>query len=118
MNIELSKIYHILDWIKRQLYLDSISETAKNRIVYRGEVYECDLGIGVGSEMQKNRPCLIIQANIGNINSGNVIIAPITHTNKPIPSMAHILPYIPIMDNYYLMDKLIYLIFKLLVKLD
>ena len=40
--------------------------------------------------MQKNRPCLVIQANIGNINSSNVIVAPITHTNNPIPSMTHI----------------------------
>ena len=40
--------------------------------------------------MQKERPGLIIQGNVGNINSSNVIVAPITHTDKPIPSMAHI----------------------------
>ena len=92
MKIELSKIQYILEWVKRQLYLDSISEKAKNRIVRRGEVYQCDFGIGVGSEMQKDRPCLIIQGNVGNINSSNVIVAPITHTDKPIPSMSHITP--------------------------
>ena len=40
--------------------------------------------------MQKERPCVIIQSDVGNINSSNVIVAPITHTEKPIPSMAHI----------------------------
>ena len=80
----------MLDWLKRKLYLDSISDKAKTRKVMRGEVYECDFGIGIGSEMQKIRPCVIIQGNVGNINSSNVIVAPITHTEKSIPSMAKI----------------------------
>ena len=42
------------------------------------------------SEMQKERPCLIVQGNVGNINSGNVIVAPITHNSKNIPSMTPI----------------------------
>lgn len=40
--------------------------------------------------MQKERPCVIIQSDVGNINSSNVIVAPITHTEKPIPPMANI----------------------------
>lgn len=40
--------------------------------------------------MQKLRPCVIIQSNVGNISSSNVIVAPITHTEKEIPSMAKI----------------------------
>ena len=40
--------------------------------------------------MQKDRPCVIIQGNVGNINSSNVIVAPITHTDKPLPCMAKI----------------------------
>ena len=91
-KIELAKMQHLLDWTKRQIYLDCTAEKAKNRVVHRGEIYQCDFGVGVGSEMQKERPCLIIQGNVGNINSSNVIVAPITHTNKPIPSMAHIEP--------------------------
>ena len=91
-KISISKIQHLLEWIKTQIYLDSISDKAKNRIVRRGEIYQCNFGIGIGSEMQKERPCLIIQGNVGNINSSNVIVAPITHTDKPIPSMAHFEP--------------------------
>lgn len=102
INISLSKIQHLLDWNKTQIYLDSISENAKNRIVRRGEIYECNFGIGIGSEMQKERPCLIIQGNVGNINSSNVIVAPITHTNKPIPSMAHFVPKLDSNNNIIL----------------
>lgn len=93
-KIAISKVQHILEWTKTQIYLDSNVEKAKNRIVHRGEVYHCNFGIGIGSEMQKDRPCLIIQGNVGNINSSNVIVAPITHTTKPIPSMAYITPQV------------------------
>ncbi len=89
-RITVAKVQHILEWTKTQIYLDTNSEKAKSRIVRRGEVYKCNFGIGVGSEMQKERPCVIIQSDVGNINSSNVIVAPITHTFKPIPSMAHI----------------------------
>lgn len=37
--------------------------------------------------MQKERPFVIIQSDVGNINSSNVIVV---HTSKPILSMAHI----------------------------
>lgn len=69
-----------------KIYLDTNSDKAKNRIVRRGEVDKCNFGIGIGSEMQKKRPRVIIQSDVGNINSSNVIVAP----EKPIPSMAHI----------------------------
>lgn len=91
MNIDLEKTQSMLEWLKTKLFLDSISNKAKSRIVHRGEVYECNFGIGIGSEMQKDRPCVIIQGNVGNINSSNVIVAPITHTDKPLPCMAKII---------------------------
>lgn len=90
IQISVLKVQHILDWTKTKLYMDVNSEKAKSRIVRRGEVYQCNFGIGIGSEMQKERPCVIIQGNVGNLNSGNVIVAPITHASKTIPSMAHI----------------------------
>ena len=45
---------------------------------------------GIGSEIQKDRPCVIIQSNVRNFNSGTVIVAPITHTDKELPCMAEI----------------------------
>ena len=92
LDIKLEKVQNMLEWVKIKLYLDSISNNAKTRIVHRGEVYECNFGIGIGSEMQKIRPCVIIQGNVGNINSSNVIVAPITHTDKALPCMAKISP--------------------------
>lgn len=90
MKVDLEKIQNILSWIKEQIFLDSISSTAKSRKVKRGEIYICNFGYGVGSEIQKERPCVIIQNDIRNFNSGTVIVAPITHTNKPLPCMASI----------------------------
>lgn len=84
MQIELSKIQNLLDWIKTKIYLDTISNNAIKRVVRRGKVYKCNFGIGIGSEMQKDRPCIIVQNNTRNSNSGNVIVVPIAHTNKKI----------------------------------
>lgn len=88
LQISVSKVQQILDWTKTKMYMEVNSEKAKSRVVRRGEVYKCNFGIGIGSEMQKERPCVIIQGNVGNLNSGNVIVAPITHASKNIPSMS------------------------------
>ena len=61
------------------LYLDTTVTSAQKRIVFRGQVYFCELGEGAGSEENKERPCIIIQNNLGNKNSGNIIVAPITN---------------------------------------
>lgn len=84
MQIELLKIQNLLDWMKTKIYLDTISANAIKRVVRRGEVYKCNLGIGIGSEMQKERPCIIVQNNARNSRSGNVLVVPISHTNKKI----------------------------------
>jgi mRNA interferase MazF len=76
--ISIDKITRFLDWVKKQIRLDYRSSKAKDRIVFRGEVYGCDLGIGIGSEKRKHRPALILQNDTGNKFSSNTIIAPIT----------------------------------------
>ena len=90
MDKETEKIQNILKWVQEQVFLNSISHRAKNRKVKRGEVYHCNFGFGIGSEIQKERPCVIIQNDIRNFNSGTVIVAPITHTDKELPCMAGI----------------------------
>ena len=80
MNIALARVQKYLDWIKTKLYLDSTAVKASKRVVKRGEVYFCEFGIGIGSEQEKVRPCVILQNDIGNINSPNTIIAPITNS--------------------------------------
>lgn len=90
MQIELNKIQELLDWMKTKLYLHTRVEQSNKRYVKRGQVYNCYFGIGVGNEIQKLRPCIILQNNIGNAKSGNVVVAPITHTCKDIPSIVKI----------------------------
>lgn len=85
MNIDLTKTQQYLEWFKNKLYLNAIAPTAKNRIIYRGQVYRCNLGIGVGSEECKERPCVILQYNSANRTSPNTVVAPITHTTSALP---------------------------------
>lgn len=90
MQVELSKIQNLLNWIKTKIYLDTVSSNAIKRVVRRGEVYKCNFGIGIGSEMQKERPCVVVQNNTRNSHSGNVIVVPISHTNKKISCIVQI----------------------------
>lgn len=87
MQIELDKVQELLEWMKTKLYLNTKVEQANKRFVKRGQVYNCYFGIGIGNEIQKLRPCVVLQNNIGNFKSGNVLVAPITHTFKNIPSI-------------------------------
>lgn len=85
MNIDLTKTQQYLEWFKNKLYLNAIAPSAKNRIIYRGQVYRCNLGVGVGSEECKERPCVILQYNSANRTSPNTVVAPITHTTSALP---------------------------------
>lgn len=80
--------------MKTKLYLDSIAQNARTRTIKRGQVYRCNFGCGIGSEMQKERPALIVQNNIANSRSGNTIVIPITHDNSTLPCVASITPQI------------------------
>ena len=85
MNIDLTKTQQYLEWFKNKLYLNAIAPLAQNRIIYRGQVYLCNLGVGVGSEECKKRPCVILQYNSANRTSPNTVVAPITHTTSALP---------------------------------
>lgn len=85
MNIDLTKTQQYLEWFKNKLYLNAIAPSAKNRILYRGQVYRCNLGVGIGSEECKERPCVILQYNSANRTSPNTVVAPITHTTSALP---------------------------------
>ncbi len=84
-SIEIKKVQAFLRWVDRKFNLTLLAEKAKKRFVKRGQVYKCELGVGIGSEMQKDRPCVIIQNDVGNYRSGNTIVAPITHDNSNYP---------------------------------
>ena len=92
MLIDHTKIQRILDWVKDALRLDANVGNARNRQVRRGEVYRCSFGVGVGSEMQKDRPAVIVQIDSANRTSGNTIVVPITHDTSTLPCMVPITP--------------------------
>lgn len=92
MNIDYSKIERMLDWLKTKLRLDAMSTDARKRTIKRGQVYRCNFGCGVGSEMRKERPAVVIQNNIGNLHSGNTIVIPITHDTSTLPCVANLNP--------------------------
>lgn len=92
MLIEHTKIQKFLDWVKDALRLDSNVASAKNRQIRRGEVYRCNFGVGVGSEMQKERPAVVVQLDSFNRTSGNTIVVPITHDASTFPCMVPIAP--------------------------
>lgn len=92
MKIELGQVQKMLEWLKTKLYLDSISQNARSRAIKRGQVYRCNFGCGIGSEMQKERPAVVIQNDVGNNRSGNTIVIPITHDTSTLPCVAYITP--------------------------
>ena len=94
MEIDYTKIEKMLDWLKVKLKMDASSLSAKKRMVKRGQVYRCNFGCGIGSEMSKERPAVIVQNNIGNLHSGNTIVIPITHDDASLPCVANITPQI------------------------
>lgn len=84
-DIDLQRTQLYINWLKEKLYLNYIAPNAKNRPIYRGEVYRCKFGFGIGSEQSKERPCLILQYNPANLTSPNTIVAPITHAPSNVP---------------------------------
>lgn len=84
MNVNLDRVHTYLDWLKTKIFLDNQATNASKRIVKRGNVYRCYLGRGIGSEEEKERPCVVLQRFDGNVNSPNTIVAPITHTSSTL----------------------------------
>lgn len=102
MKIELSQVQKMIEWLKTKLYLDTISHSARSRLIKRGQVYRCNFGCGIGSEMQKNRPAVIIQNNVGNSRSSNTIVIPITHDTSTLPCVVNITPQTDVNGNIVL----------------
>ncbi len=62
-------------------------------LVYkRGEIWWVDLKPVVGSETEKERPCLILQNNIGNQNGSTTMVAPLLPGLKNYPFVVNLSP--------------------------
>ena len=64
MKIELGQVQRMLEWLKTKLYLDSIAQNARSRAIKRGQVYRCNFGCGIGSEMQKEIQRLLFKMTL------------------------------------------------------
>lgn len=104
MNVDYSQVAKMLEWLKEKIRLDNNSNNAKRRIVKRGQVYRCNFGCGIGSEMNKERPAVIIQNDIGNMHSGNTIVIPITHDTSTLPCVANITPKVDSVTGEVILD--------------
>ncbi len=58
----------------------------------RGEIWWVDLKPIVGSETDKERPCLILQNDIGNQNGATTIVAPLLPGTKTYPCVVNVTP--------------------------
>jgi mRNA interferase MazF len=58
----------------------------------RGEIWWVDLKPVIGSETDKERPCLILQNDIGNQNGTTTIVAPLLPGMKTYPFVVNIAP--------------------------
>ena len=58
----------------------------------RGEIWWVDLKPTVGSETDKERPCLILQNDIGNQNGATTIVAPLLPGTKTYPFVVNVAP--------------------------
>ena len=85
MNIDLQETQNIIDSTKEQVYLQGKTHIGNHAKPRRGQVFNCHLGVGIGSEFQKRRPCVVLSNNVNNVNNSIVIVAPITHTQKDLP---------------------------------
>ena len=88
IQIDLARTQKYLEWMKTKLFLDYTAANAANRNiknVYRGKVYYCSFGVGIGSEQEKNnRPCVVLQRHASNMTSPNTIVAPITKSSSTL----------------------------------
>ncbi|MGD1941577.1 MAG: type II toxin-antitoxin system PemK/MazF family toxin [Leptolyngbyaceae cyanobacterium] len=57
----------------------------------RGEIWWVDLKPVVGHETDKERPCLILQNDIGNQNAATTIVAPLLPGTKTYPFVVNVI---------------------------
>lgn len=53
VNIDLTKTNKLIDWLKNMLYINTKVNLAGKRVVYRGQVYFCELGKELGQKSVK-----------------------------------------------------------------
>lgn len=65
---------------------------AKKLVYKRGEIWWVALDPVIGSETGKERPCLIVQNDVGNKSSDTTIVAPLLPGTKTFPFVVNVSP--------------------------
>lgn len=81
-QIDLFETQEELKWIEKKLDIKANRLVPSYRMnVRRGEVYGCDFGYNLGSEMRGYHPCVILQNNAAS-SMRTAFVAPITHASS------------------------------------
>ncbi|HCL4480353.1 TPA: type II toxin-antitoxin system PemK/MazF family toxin [Clostridium botulinum] len=76
-------------WCARAMEL-SIKERLCKVKPFRGEIWVCDFGVNVGSEIDKIRPCIVISPTDYNKISNVITVIPISHSEESFQSQVEI----------------------------
>ena len=87
-------------WVAQKTYYHTACKNKRVMVVKRGEVYFADLGLNIGSEENKIRPVVVIQADSYNFSSPVFIGAIISSSGITIPDIQ-----VPITGNYPYTDE-------------
>ena len=80
MNIEQEdkeRFQNIISWAGQMMELSVKEKLCKSIVPLRGEIWTCQFGENVGSEINKTRPCVILQNDSGNARGTTSIVLPI-----------------------------------------
>ncbi|WCF11461.1 type II toxin-antitoxin system PemK/MazF family toxin (plasmid) [Paenibacillus thiaminolyticus] len=81
MNVEQedkSRFKNIISWAGEMMELSVKEKTSREIVPKRGQIWTCHFGENVGCEVNKTRPCVILQNNLGNTKGASSIVVPIT----------------------------------------
>lgn len=92
-DIDLKETQEELQWLEKKLSIKATRLANGQKVVTsRGEVYWCDFGYNLGSELRDRHPCVIVQNNTTAMNRRTVLIAPITHASTRVNKPASLVP--------------------------
>ena len=91
--IDLKETQEELQWVEQKLSIKATRLAKGQKIgTLRGEVYWCDFGYNLGSELRGRHPCVILQNNTSAMNMTTVLVAPITHASARVNKPAALVP--------------------------
>ncbi len=92
-NIDLQETKDELQWLEKKLEIKALRLTNGQRIaVRRGEVYGCDFGYNIGSELRGYHPCVIVENDATSATRRSICVAPITHASQRQHMPASLVP--------------------------